>query len=154
MKRMLLAALSAITVATCAADSVMAGLSFRNNTSETIYLCLANRVSGSTSTSVGAYSLPAESPSGWRIDGWYRIRPGQTRTIMRGDLDSRYFYYYAHSRSKRWEGNYNFKIRRGSAFTYFERDDGTYGETKPGTVTQGFRQIDTGDYDDYTFRLN
>lgn len=42
---------------------------------------------------------------GWTSEGWWVIRPGGCRTIMRGDLTNRYYYLYATgSEGSIWQG--------------------------------------------------
>jgi uncharacterized membrane protein len=113
------------------------GLSFKNYTSETVYISVANFEAG-----------------GWRIDGWYEVAPRATVRIMEGKLDQRYYYYHAYtkSRSNVWQGNYNFETHPTNQFTIL-RVNGNYGALPAGHAMRGFRQVDTGEHRSYTVNL-
>src|SRR5262245_60310061 len=79
-----------------------AGLKFRNTTSETIWLAIAQEKNG---------ALYAE--------GWWEIKPGQTFEVIPGKLLHRYYYVYAHTASKSsyWRGDYQFWVHPTDPFT-------------------------------------
>lgn len=114
-----------------------ADLKFKNLTSERVFISVANFESG-----------------GWRIDGWYTVDPGKTISIMRGNLDQRYYYYRANTASNRnvWEGNHFFHAHPTNRFTILEVG-GRPGVLPPGARKMGFREIDTKEFRDYTVTL-
>lgn len=103
-----------------------AGLKFKNNTSETVWIAIAHTKDG---------VLFAE--------GWWEIKPRATLEVISGNLHHRYYYVYAHTASERtyWMGDYYFWIHPTNTFTIKDVN----GSTKPkGAKQVGFARIDTG----------
>ena len=69
------------------------GLYFQNNTGE--YISLA----------YGYYS-PDCGDDPWAKKGWYAIAPGQERQVWSGWASQEIFYFYAHSSTRRWGGDF------------------------------------------------
>jgi uncharacterized membrane protein len=119
-------------------SSAWASLKFKNYTSETIYLAVTNHEAG-----------------GWRADGWYKVAPLQTFEVMEGELNQRYYYFYAYTASKRnyWKGEQHFWIHPTQRFTILHIN-GKTGVRPLGAQLVGFRKIDTGPTArDYTVNL-
>lgn len=106
-----------------------AGLNMRNDTEDTINVAIAYQEGGA-----------------WHVRGWYVLTPGETKQALTGNLDQRYYYYYAYSESGGlvWEGPHNFYLHPVRAFDYFRVND-VYGSLPRSAVMKGFRQLDTGD---------
>ena len=114
------------------------GLHFHNRTSNTIWVAVGFR-----------------SSNQWVASGWWRIDPGETKTTINGALGDRYYYYYATDNiGGQYAGEYQFWIHRTDKFAKVPGDlDAATAYTR-GYESQGFLQIDTGDYTDWTHRLN
>jgi uncharacterized membrane protein len=81
--------------------------------------------------------------SNWKSEGWWRIEGGSCQVVISGDLDKRYYYYYAEHKWERggeWSGKDFFCISRNK----FIINGDTRCEER-GYERKGFRQIDTGD---------
>jgi len=85
----------------------------------------------------------------WKAAGWYTIQPGRCEWLMKGDLDSRYYYGYAESvqGSYTWGGDHYFCVSSQA----FELPQNCPLGWQYRSV--GFAEIDTGDADDFTWRL-
>ena len=96
---------------------------------------------------------------GWTSEGWWRVPIGNCVDIVRGDLNSRYYYIYATGhRGGTWSGG---KTQDGGFFciskekyTLRNRD-----YQKGNTIycgkfeTKKFRIVDTGESTDFTYNL-
>ena len=58
---------------------------FTNLTNDRVFLARMAYSDGSSSQPVGDYSLPVESPAGWRIHGWFRLDPGSSLRLRPGN---------------------------------------------------------------------
>jgi uncharacterized membrane protein len=97
---------------------------------------------------------------GWVSEGWWDITPGECVTLLRGDLNQRYYYIYAESENRQWSGekfeNGGYFCISSSRFTLRNADfeDGdTIDCESGGQKTKHFRKIDTKSYTDYTDNL-
>jgi uncharacterized membrane protein len=130
------------------------GLWFRNQTNETVYVAIDHHVSGASSISVGDYNLPAVVPDGWMVIGWFEVPPKKMIQVLSGNLDNRYYYYYAKSKSSTWEGKVHKYVHPTKKFSYDSTDKKKVGHLKDqGYVLKGFHQIDTGNATGFTMNL-
>lgn len=131
----------------------LAWLKIRNQTPKPIYVAIGYRMN----QAIDCCGMSRDSDSvckkycpPWVSEGWWRIEPGQVRTVLNRNLRySSAYYFHAHSsdRSLNWGGNYSFCVtRRG--FKTMQRD-------RPDCAdTENFRELRTGGAENYTFTLN
>lgn len=84
----------------------------------------------------------------WRNMGWYRIEPNACRVVHNADVSdvNRYWYYYGESDDGRtWSGDYRCFVKRPDAFDICD------GIGSTAYFRVGFRQLDVGNADNYTF---
>ena len=130
------------------------GLWFRNLTDEPIYVAIDHHVSGSSSIQVGDYNLPVVVPDGWMVIGWFEVPPHRMIQVLSGDLDNKYYYYYAKSRSRVWEGDVKKYVHPTNKFSYDSTDrNSTAHLGNEGFVLRGFRKIDTQNATGFTMNL-
>jgi uncharacterized membrane protein len=85
----------------------------------------------------------------WATEGWWNIAPGGSALVYGGDMNfNRNWYYHAHANDGTlWDG----PIKASLPNAGFKSCLGT--SASPGT-NRGFRQIDTGNVQNYTLTLN
>jgi uncharacterized membrane protein len=114
-----------------------AGLWFQNNTSETISIAVTYEAAGA-----------------WRSIGWYTVKSGQSVQVIGGNLDLRYYYFYAYTASGRqvWTGDSKVWVHPTNAFDiHFGKE---WSQALPaGAKLVGFQRIDVGNAQDKTFDL-
>ncbi|WP_339795865.1 DUF1036 domain-containing protein [Paenibacillus sp. FSL R5-0744] len=124
------------------------GLSFRNNTSLTVYVAFAYYSSASCNQDSNPL-IPW--PSWYEAVGWYTINPGQTVEVLSGEVNNREIYYYAESSDRRlvWSGvNYltlpqnAFKLCGGAGYC-----------DAPLCRRLGLRKISIGNFRNYTVNI-
>ena len=84
---------------------------------------------------------------GWRNRGWWGIDPGACVQVHSGIVSNvgRYWYYYAESEDGlKWEGAYPTFVMDPEAFDICD------GIGSSAYRSYGFRELDTGDVDNYT----
>jgi uncharacterized membrane protein len=85
-----------------------------------------------------------EDGGDWEKAGWWKIEPGGSAIVHGGDLDKRYWYFYAHAADGAyWAGAYE-EIVPHIAFDWCSDTANT------DSRTIGMRELDVGDNDDYT----
>jgi uncharacterized membrane protein len=90
----LLATLSIV----CAPNAAQAWFKFRNTTKATVWVSFL------------WYSPGCSDGGDWTKKGWWRLEPGQTKTVFGKDLQSvnTYYYWYAESNDGAvWSGPFN-----------------------------------------------
>ncbi len=113
-----------------------ASLRFCNNTGITIQLAIGY-ADGNQNTR-------------WTSRGWYNIPPGECATPISGNLQNRYYYYYAEDTGDGvWRGDYTF-CTKSEAFTIH----GDQNCRSRGYEQRGFRRVDTGDSINHRVNLN
>lgn len=87
----------------------------------------------------------------WVARGWYTVQPETCYEVISGDLQNRYYYFYAEhvDTNNKWSGSTIFctNHRRG-----FKRTSHRVCNGKDWEKT-GYRTIDTGEYSDYKYYL-
>jgi uncharacterized membrane protein len=102
-----------------------------------------------------------QSEFGWTSEGWWRVALGDCTTIIKGDLNNRYYYVYATghkggtwSGPKKQDGGF-FCITK-EKYTFHNREY-QRGETinceRRGLQTKKFSSVDTEDSADFTYNL-
>jgi uncharacterized membrane protein len=130
------------------------GLWFHNDTNDTIYLSLEYHISGANSISVGEYNLPVVVPDGWMVIGWFAIPPKRSIQVLSGNLDNRYYGFYAHHGNKAWSGGVRNWVDPQRKFSYDSTDKAAAAQLKErGYVLRGFQTIDTGNDMGFTMIL-
>lgn len=91
---------------------------------------------------------PGKCPEiGWSKAGWYNIESGKSWTVILGDLNNRYYYFFARaSDGTEWNGNRRISVPKTAFYTCL---DTVY--LNPMIV--GLREIDTGGHADIIVRL-
>lgn len=98
---------------------------------------------------------------GWTSEGWWVVEPGDCTTIVTGELANRYYYVYATGdEGGTWSGT---KRQKGGHFCVSSKKFTLYNEhylegdtldcEKRGYKTRKFDEIDTEDYEDFTYNL-
>lgn len=98
------------------------------------------RVCNSTQSLVGV-SIGYRGEEGWISEGWWRIPATQCRSVIEGQLSSRYYYLYAEDAEGvgRWAGEVNLCIAENEF-----RVVGVEDCFSRGYQEMGFREYDTG----------
>jgi uncharacterized membrane protein len=111
-----------------------ANLTFCNDTGHTIQVSVGWQDSSDT----------------WNSAGWYTLDGGLCQTALDGNLNKRYYYYYAlDDHGDTWSGDYTFCTSETS-FTIV----GDSNCASRGYEERGFRRIDTSSYQDWTQHLH
>ena len=86
----------------------------------------------------------------WISKGWWHIAGGYCSEIISGDLENRYYYYYAEQVgfTGKWGGDASFCVSQNS-FTIV----GDQNCESRGYERKGFRTVDTGDSKSWTTSL-
>lgn len=101
------------------------------------------------------------SEFGWTSEGWWRVALGECTTIIKGDLNNRYYYVYATGhKGGTWSGP---KSQDGGFFCItkekytFHNREYQRGETinceRRSLQTKKFSSVDTEDSADFTYNL-
>lgn len=98
------------------------------------------RVCNGTQSLVGV-AIGYRGEEGWISEGWWRIPATQCRSVVEGQLNSRYYYLYAEDAEGvgRWAGEVNFCIAENEFRVVGVEDCFTRGFQE-----MGFREYDTG----------
>ncbi|MBK8497526.1 MAG: DUF1036 domain-containing protein [Flavobacteriales bacterium] len=90
----------------------------------------------------------------WVTEGWFNAKPGETVVSQGGNLTHRYYYFFAESGDGRfeWDGD-NSHCWRVRSVKFYDGNFRFANEPKDWHV-ECFRQIDTQQYDDYTYTLS
>jgi uncharacterized membrane protein len=95
------------------------------------------------------YHPNCEDGGNWEKAGWWKIDPGQTKTVFGGDVSdvNRYWYFFAHAADgAAWAGPYN-EIVPHIAFDWCE--DTANSDSR----TVGMRELDIHSYDTFTLHF-
>lgn len=98
------------------------------------------RVCNGTQTLVGV-AVGQRTPDGWVSEGWWRIPATTCRSVVEGELQSRYYYLYAEDAEGlgRWAGDIDMCIAENEFKIVGVADCFARGFQK-----MGFREYDTG----------
>ena len=109
-------------------------LSFTNSRNRPVYVAIA-------------YSVKSDSYDGFYSKGWYKVEPGETKKILNGDLEYRYYYYYAYESGTDvvWEGTTSFLVHPQNAFEIKNADKKYVIEEKSEYEWRKFKTLDVGD---------
>jgi uncharacterized membrane protein len=140
MRKFRIFSMTALTVATLLAASTAVYAGFR----------VCNR--SSESEIDVAYGHQTRNDE-WLSEGWWTVRRGHCETLVGGSLRHRYYYVYGKSEGRVWEAG---KGQDGGDFCTKNEKFTLPGDmncARAGYDTHKFDQIDTEDYDDYTYNL-
>ena len=87
----------------------------------------------------------------WQTEGWLNLKEGECGTLIEGDLDNRYYYYFAETTGNyTWEGDQKFCVS-SRKFTFANADTQCKGAN---SRWENFRELDTGkDATEFTLNL-
>jgi uncharacterized membrane protein len=107
------------------------------------------RVCNTTAQRIGV-AIGFQDQNTWVTEGWFNLRPGACETILKGKLNSRYYYVFAqdYDRGGEWSGS-NYLCTRDQEFSIRSPQD-CYAR---GYERAGFLEIDTGQQADWTIEL-
>ncbi len=107
------------------------------------------RICNTTSTRAGV-AIGYQDNNTWVTEGWFNIRAGSCETILKGKLNSRYYYVFAqdYDRGGEWSGP-NYLCVRDNEFSIRGPQD-CYAR---GYERAGFIEVDTGEQPDWTIEL-
>lgn len=128
----------AVLAMTLAASDAQAWFKFRNKTSATVWVSFL------------WYSPGCADGGDWIKKGWWKLVPGQIKTVFGQDLQSvnTYYYYYAESNDgATWNGPFNICVPR-TAYDWCINTCCT-----PTCRTVGFREKYIGGNNNYTINL-
>src|ERR1035437_4306145 len=103
-----------------------------------------------------AYYVKTDEFEGWYSSGWYTIDPGETKTLIAGDLAYLSYYYYAKdTKGGEWKGGgkYNFIIDNGAAFKIKNANKDYQLEGNENRKYKAFKKVDVPDRSPYTLTL-
>jgi uncharacterized membrane protein len=108
------------------------------------------KMCNNTMSRVGV-ALGYKDKDGWATEGWWTIEAQQCKTLLKGDLISRYYYVYAvdYEKGGSWGGKSIMCIRE-KVFTIRGIEDCE----QRGYKKMGFFEVDTGDETDWTVSLS
>jgi len=112
----------ALVGATLPAGEAAAWVKFKNNTPNTIWV--AHAYASTYQQVCGWYdSCPGQdngSAYGWRVEGWWKLDPGQTKKVNTQNYGNAWWQYYANDDAGHYWGNggYNFTVDYANAFNW------------------------------------
>jgi uncharacterized membrane protein len=121
------------------AEDANAWFRFRNKTNTTIWVAFQ------------WYSPNCDNGSDWAVGGWWKLLPGQTKTVFGADLQTvnTYYYYYAQGADGSvWSGPFD-TCTPSTAFSWCDN----ICNNAPGTRILGYREKYIGSYNNYTVNL-
>lgn len=106
---------------------------FNNNYSEPVWVALA-------------YPVDSKEYKGWVSTGWFKVEPGEKKSILNVNPNGQYIYYYAQTKdaAKKFEGEANLLCNPFDAFTIKNADKQYVKKDNPKYKWYKFRQIDKG----------
>ena len=137
MRKLFSAAVALIAVL-ASGTSADAWFKFRNKTDVTVWVTFQ------------WYSPSCSDGSEWKTKGWWKLDPGQIKTVFGSDLQSasKYYYWYAEaSDASKWLGPFDTCVPN-TAFTWCLNTCCT-----PTCRTVGFREKYIGSNNNYTINL-
>ena len=138
-KKLVVSLLAGVLVALLSASDANAWFRFRNKTNTTIWVTFQ------------WYSPNCDIGSNWAVAGWWKLTPGQTKTVFGADLQSvnTYYYYYAEGADgSKWSGPFD----TCAPITAFNWCDNRCNNAS-GTRILGYREKYIDGYNNYTVNL-
>jgi uncharacterized membrane protein len=119
-----------LIVALAISISIKAQLKFKNSETSPIYIAIAYYVSGSDF-------------NGWYSEGWFKIEPGETKSIIPTIAYNTYYYYAKDENDKEWAGSgkYQFVINSKESFNIKNADMDYQKDYFAHKVMKNFRKI-------------
>lgn len=107
------------------------------------------RVCNATQRKVGV-AIGYRAKTGWMSEGWWQIEPASCKTLIDGDLSSRFYYLYAEDAdgAERWNGAVNMCVSENEF-----KIDGVKNCFPRGFQKFGFREIDTKNQSNWMVQL-
>lgn len=108
------------------------------------------KLCNTTSSRVGV-AIGYKDAKGWATEGWWNVAANTCETLLKGTLIARFYYIHAidYDRGGEWAGS-SYLCTGNKAFTI----RGVEECTKRGYKRTGFFEVDTGEENDWTVRLN
>jgi uncharacterized membrane protein len=138
MKKMIFIAVTFILNVT----NIDAQLKFKNHESNPLEVAIA-------------YFVKTDEFEGYYSTGWYVLEPGETKTLLQGNLKYTTYYFYAKdSKGTEWKGGgkYNFIVDLTNAFN-IKNADKEYQLTGTTRKYKAFKKVDVGESREYTLTL-
>jgi uncharacterized membrane protein len=137
MRKLLLAGVVSLVAALGSTTGADAWFKFNNKTNVTVWVAFQ------------WFSPSCAAEGKWRTKGWWKLLPGQTKTVFGSDLQSasKYYYWYAEGGGLVWAGPFNTCVPN-TAFEWCLNICCT-----PTCRTLGFREKYIGSYNNYTINL-
>lgn len=122
-----------------AQSEAWAWFKFSNKTSKPVYVAFVHHKPG------------CEGGVPWEKRGWWRLEPGQTKTVQGDAITNRYSYYFAESDDRAWVWTSGGPVAclPQPAFTWCWNTC----NTNPNTRNLGVRKVDTGSSTNFTLNL-
>ena len=107
------------------------------------------RFCNGTASRIGV-AVGHKDSEGWVSEGWWNIEPSDCRTVLKGPLQSRYYYVYAidYDQGGEWGGE-TIMCTKDTSFTI--RGIGRCEQR--GMTSSGFYEVDTGEHTSWTVQL-
>lgn len=107
------------------------------------------RVCNATANRAGI-AIGYQDGNSWVTEGWFNLKPNACETILKGKLNSRYYYLFGqdYDRGGEWSGS-NYMCTRDQEFSIRGPQDCF----ARGYERAGFLEIDTGEQSDWTIEL-
>lgn len=107
------------------------------------------RICNATANRVGI-AIGYQDSNVWVTEGWFNLKPNACEIILKGKLNSRYYYLFGqdYDRGGEWSGN-NYMCTREQEFSIRGPQDCF----ARGFDRAGFLEIDTGEQSDWTVEL-
>lgn len=107
------------------------------------------RVCNATQKKVGV-AIGYRAKTGWISEGWWQIEPTSCKTLVEGNLSSRFYYLYAEDAdgAEKWNGAVNMCVSENEF-----KIDGVKNCFPRGFQKFGFREIDTKNQESWMVQL-
>ena len=138
-KKLVASLVAAVLIGLFSANDANAWFRFSNKTDTTIWVAFQ------------WYSPHCFEDSNWAVAGWWKLVPGETKTVFGADLQTvnKYYYFYAEGADgSLWSGPFR-TCTPATAFSWCDN----LCNTAPGTRILGYREKYIGTYNNYTVNL-
>ncbi len=123
-------------------NSTQAQLKFKNSETSPIYIAVA-------------YYVATDDYTGFSSDGWFKVDPNSTITIIPSIKYSTYYYYAKDENGTEWTGagKYKFVVHSKESFNFKNANMEYNADYLAHKVFKNFKKIDVGQAKEYTLNL-